>query len=48
VISDIDSFLSPETYRFYTSHGIPYKRSYLFHGVPGSGKTSFLQATPPP
>ena len=48
VINDIDSFLSPETYRFYNSHGIPYKRSYLFHGVPGSGKTSFLQATPPP
>ncbi|KAJ1465255.1 hypothetical protein T484DRAFT_1648427, partial [Baffinella frigidus] len=30
--------------RFYTSHGIPYKRAYLFHGVPGAGKTSFLQA----
>ena len=24
--------------------GIPYKRSLLFHGLPGSGKTSLVQA----
>merc|ERR1712113_1245328 len=28
----------------YFKHGIPYKRSYLFYGVPGSGKTSLIQA----
>merc|ERR1712113_706228 len=28
----------------YFKHGIPYKRSYLFHGVPGSGKSSLIQA----
>ena len=40
IVDDLDSFLSKETFRFYTNHGIPYKRSYLFFGVPGAGKTS--------
>ena len=44
IISDIDSFISRETFQFYTNHGIPYKRSYLFYGVPGAGKTSLLTA----
>jgi chaperone BCS1 len=44
LVADLDAFLSADTYLFYTSHGIPYKRSYLFHGVPGAGKTSLLQA----
>ena len=26
------------------SVGIPYRRGYLLHGPPGSGKTSFIQA----
>lgn len=26
------------------SQGIPYRRGYLLHGPPGSGKTSFIQA----
>jgi hypothetical protein len=34
-----DSFLNQEACDFYTSHGIPYKRSYLFYGVPRAGKT---------
>ena len=24
--------------------GIPYRRGYLFHGPPGSGKSSYIQA----
>eukprot|EP01052_Picozoa_sp_SAG31_P026612 SAG31_NODE_2426_length_5721_cov_11.664176_1_plen_409_part_00 len=44
VIKDMDEFLAPETEQWYMNHGIPYKRSYLFHGVPGSGKTSLIQA----
>lgn len=44
IVDDLDSFLSKETFRFYTNHGIPYKRSYLFFGVPGAGKTSLLTA----
>ena len=44
VLDDVDSFVAPETKKFYERHGIPYRRSYLFYGVPGAGKTSFIQA----
>lgn len=44
LVEDLDSFLNQETFRFYMDHGIPYKRSYLFYGVPGAGKTSLLTA----
>ena len=44
IVEDLDSFLSKDTFHFYTNHGIPYKRSYLFFGVPGAGKTSLLTA----
>jgi len=44
LISDIQRFLDPKTMGFYQTHGIPYRRSYLFHGLPGTGKTSLVQA----
>jgi mitochondrial chaperone BCS1 len=44
VVGDLSSFLSKESFQFYNKHGIPYKRSYLFYGVPGAGKTSLLTA----
>jgi chaperone BCS1 len=44
VVDDLAEFLEDDTQAFYIEHGIPYKRSYLFHGVPGGGKTSFIQA----
>jgi len=44
VTNDMDDFLDESTLEFYLDHGIPYKRSYLFYGAPGSGKTSFIQA----
>jgi len=40
---DIDEFLMPTTEQFYTDHGIPYNRTYLFHGVPGAGKSSCIR-----
>jgi len=44
LIDDITEFLSVEARQWYLSHGIPYKRSFLFYGVPGAGKTSLVQA----
>lgn len=38
VFSDIDAFLSSKD--AYIRYGLTHKRGYLFHGPPGSGKTS--------
>ena len=40
IVSDINEYLKPETKRWYDARGIPYRRGYLFHGPPGTGKTS--------
>lgn len=40
VLSDINEYLHPATPRWYANRGIPYRRGYLFHGPPGTGKTS--------
>jgi len=44
VMGDFERFLDEKSIEWYFKHGIPYKRSYLFFGVPGSGKTSLIQA----
>jgi len=44
LIKDLERFLSPSTEQFYNRNGIPYRRSYLFYGLPGTGKTSMIQA----
>jgi mitochondrial chaperone BCS1 len=41
VLNDINEYLHPRTPRWYASRGIPLRRGYLFHGPPGTGKTSF-------
>lgn len=41
VLSDVNEYLHPSTPRWYASRGIPLRRGYLFHGPPGTGKTSF-------
>jgi len=40
--SDITTFISEESE--YDKFGIPYKRTYMITGVPGSGKTSIIKA----
>lgn len=42
IIEDIDSFLTSK--QWYKDRSIPYKRGYMFHGNPGSGKTSLSLA----
>uniref|UniRef100_A0A7S2NWR4 AAA+ ATPase domain-containing protein n=1 Tax=Zooxanthella nutricula TaxID=1333877 RepID=A0A7S2NWR4_9DINO len=44
LLDDIEWFIKDETRAFYAKHGIPYHRCYLFHGDPGTGKTSFMYA----
>ncbi|KAI0320726.1 mitochondrial chaperone BCS1 [Amylostereum chailletii] len=39
---DVKAFL--ERREWYAERGIPYRRGYLLHGPPGSGKSSFIQA----
>jgi hypothetical protein len=42
ILADLDTFFASE--RDYLYFGHPYKRNYLFHGPPGNGKTSFINA----
>lgn len=45
IVKSLDYFLnSVELQALYTKLHIPYKKIFLFHGPPGSGKTSFIQA----
>jgi chaperone BCS1 len=44
ILDDINEYLNPVTARWYANRGIPYRRGYLFHGPPGTGKTSLTFA----
>ena len=44
ILSDINEYLNPATARWYANRGIPYRRGYLFHGPPGTGKSSLTFA----
>lgn len=44
LVDDINSFLHPLSQKWYRSRAIPYRRGYLFHGPPGTGKTSLSLA----
>ncbi|KAJ9226800.1 hypothetical protein DTO027B5_3195 [Paecilomyces variotii] len=43
-IEDVKEYLHPMTRRWYSNRGIPYRRGYIFHGPPGTGKTSLCFA----
>lgn len=42
LVNDVERFLSSA--EWYHKRGIPYRRGYLLHGPPGSGKSSFIFA----
>ncbi|PXF46003.1 Mitochondrial chaperone BCS1 [Gracilariopsis chorda] len=43
IVRDTHKFLRPTTKKWYVRHGLPYRRSYLFYGSPGTGKTSTIR-----
>ncbi|KAK3342945.1 BCS1 N terminal-domain-containing protein [Neurospora tetraspora] len=44
LIDDVTDYLNPATRRWYANRGIPYRRGYLLHGPPGTGKSSLSLA----
>jgi len=44
MITDLEWFLNEKTKNRYLQLGRTHKRVYLFEGIPGSGKTSFISA----
>lgn len=44
LIDDVTDYLNPETRRWYSNRGIPYRRGYLLYGPPGTGKSSLSLA----
>ncbi|KAK5626204.1 hypothetical protein RRF57_001919 [Xylaria bambusicola] len=44
LIDDVTDYLNPMTQRWYANRGIPYRRGYLLHGPPGTGKSSLSLA----
>ena len=44
LLSDINEFTSENTVKWYKKHHIPFRRGYMFHGPPGTGKTSMIVA----
>ncbi|KAI0407203.1 BCS1 N terminal-domain-containing protein [Xylaria palmicola] len=44
LVDDVSDYLNPSTQRWYANRGIPYRRGYLLHGPPGTGKSSLSLA----
>jgi chaperone BCS1 len=44
ISNDIKAYLDPKARTWYAKRGIPYRRGYLLHGPPGTGKSSLSLA----
>lgn len=44
IVKDTGDFLDEGTKKWYVEHGLPHRRSYLFYGPPGVGKSSMIRA----
>ncbi|KAI0561537.1 Mitochondrial chaperone BCS1 [Gracilaria domingensis] len=44
ILQDVTNFLQPSTKKWFSKHGLSHRRSYLFYGKPGTGKTSTIRA----
>ena len=44
LLADLDDYVGGKAAKWYADRGIPYRRGYLFHGPPGTGKSSFAMA----
>lgn len=44
LLDDASDYLNPLTRQWYANRGIPYRRGYLLHGPPGTGKSSLSLA----
>jgi len=44
LVNDLKRHLSEDNRSWYLKHQIPFKRAYLLHGQPGTGKTSTIHA----
>lgn len=42
LLADVQEWMASSAW--YSDRGIPYRRGYLLHGPPGSGKSSFIMA----
>ena len=44
IVQATHEYVHPDTSRWYQSRGLPYRQGYLFHGPPGTGKSSLCLA----
>jgi hypothetical protein len=44
LLDDVKNFISSKSESLYERLGVPYKRNFLLHGPPGTGKTSMIRS----
>lgn len=44
LLEDVKNFISSKSESLYERLGVPYKRNFLLHGPPGTGKTSMIRS----